>query len=221
MQYVIFPSQNSFIIQNQAVFLCFFFYQCGWEGDSPVFISASQHVQSQSSSQHLGKDKRRKDMTSFGISQDTAIFRYFWAFSGVRGGPGDLLTLGRKNYWHIKNELVPVTFVNLIFRNFAWNDDVKSFFCIVGTSWMGWGRVEWYWHMGMSCYASLNSQLFKNIAYVGSFKHFSVELVLTLFCLYFATQTSPSLTAVLKRKYYEGYFTVLHMIVIFHTFLFS
>ena len=59
-----------------------------------------------------GKDKRRKDMTSFGISQDMAIFSYF---RGVRGGPGDLLTLGRKNYCHIKNELVPVTFVNLIF----------------------------------------------------------------------------------------------------------
>ena len=52
--------------------------------------------------------------------------------------------------------LVPVTFVNQIFRNFAWNDDVKSFFCIVGTSWMGWGRVEWYWHMGMSYLTSLN-----------------------------------------------------------------
>ena len=25
----------------------------------------------------------------------------------------------KKIYWHIKNELVPVTFVNLIFRNFA------------------------------------------------------------------------------------------------------
>ena len=60
-------------------------------------------------------------------------------------------------------------FVNLIFRNFAWNDDVKSFFCIVGTSWMGCGRVEWYWHMAMSYLTSLNPQLFKNIAYVGSF----------------------------------------------------
>ena len=48
--------------------------------------------------------------------------------------------------------LVPVTFVNLIFRNFAWNDDVKSFFCIVGTSWMG------------------------------SFEHFSVQFFLHVFC---------------------------------------
>ena len=170
MQYVIFPSQNSFIIQNQAVFLCFFFYQCGWEGDSPVFISASQHVQSQSSSQHLGKDKRRKDMTSFGISQDTAIFRYFWAFSGVRGGPGDLLTLGRKNYWHIKNELVPVTFVNLIFRNFAWNDDVKSFFLHCRMSWM----VLTPWNVIFDILEPSDFQ--KNIAYIGSFEHFSVQL---------------------------------------------
>ena len=64
-----------------------------------------------------------------------------------------------------KNELVPATFVNQIFLNFAGNDDVKSFFCIVGTSWMGWGRVEWYWHMGMSYLTSFNPQLFKNIAY--------------------------------------------------------
>ena len=89
--------------------------------------------------------------------------------------------------------LAPVTFVNLIFRNFAWNDDVKSFFCIVGTSWMGWGRVEWYWHMRMSCLTSLNTQLFKNIAYVGSFKHFYVQ---PFFYMYFATRPRPALTAV-------------------------
>ena len=74
--------------------------------------------------------------------------------------------------------LVPVTFVNQIFKNFGWIDNVKSFFCIVGTSWMGWGRVEWYWHMGMSYLTSLNTQLFKNIAYVGSFKNLSVQLFL-------------------------------------------
>ena len=50
----------------------------------------------------------------------------------------------------------------------------KLFFCIVGTSWMGWGRVEWYWHMGMSYLTSLNTHIFKNIAYVGSYEHFSV-----------------------------------------------
>ena len=64
-----------------------------------------------------------------------------------------------------------------IFRNFGWNDNVKSFFCIVGTSWMGWGRVEWYWHMGMSYLTSLNTQLFKNIAYVGSFGHILFNLI--------------------------------------------
>ena len=46
--------------------------------------------------------------------------------------------------------------------------------------------------MGMSCFTSLNSQLFKNIAYVGYFKHFSVQF----FYIYFATQPRPLLTAV-------------------------
>ena len=55
----------------------------------------------------------------------------------------------------------------------------KELFCIVGTSLMGCGRVEWYWHMGMSYLTSLNPQLFKNIAYVGSFEHFSVQLFFT------------------------------------------
>ena len=77
---------------------------------------------------------------------------------------------------HIKNELVPVTFVNLIFRNFAWNDDVKSFFLHCGDQ-----------------LTSLNPQLFKNIAYVGSFKHVSVQL---LFYMYFTTRPRPALTAV-------------------------
>ena len=48
------------------------------------------------------------------------------------------------------------TFVKVIFRNFGWDDNVKSFF---------W--VEWYSQMGMSYLTSLNTQLFKNIAYVG------------------------------------------------------
>ena len=133
----------------------------------------------------------------------SAHTRPFWPFLGVRGetvgdlfGPNvarDWLTLRTKKIT-CKNEHVHVTFFTQ-FRNFAWNDDKKSFFCIVGTSWMGWGRVEWDWHMGMSYLTSLNPQLFKNIAYVGSFKHFSVQL----FYMYFATQPRPSLTAV----YYE------------------
>ena len=79
---------------------------------------------------------------------------------------------------YIINEHVTETFVNLNFRHFAWNDDVKTLFCIVGTSWMGWGRAQWDWHMGMSYLASMNPQLFKNNAYVGSFKHFSVQFFL-------------------------------------------
>ena len=47
---------------------------------------------------------------------------------------------------------VRATFVSLIFRNFAWNDGIKSFFCILGASWVGWGQVEWYWHVGIFCF---------------------------------------------------------------------
>ena len=58
---------------------------------------------------------------------------------------------------------------------------------------MGWGQVEWDWHMGMSYLTSLNPHLFKNIAYVGSFEHFSVQLFLHVFC----TRPRPApLTAV-------------------------
>ena len=56
--------------------------------------------------------------------------------------------------------------MSIIFRNFAWNDDLKSFFA--GSSW----RVLTH---GMSYLTSLNPQLFKNVAYVWSFKHFSVK----------------------------------------------
>ena len=47
--------------------------------------------------------------------------------------------------------------------------------------------------MGMSYLTSLNPQLLKFIAYVGSFKHFSVQL---FFYMYFATRPRPALTAV-------------------------
>ena len=40
---------------------------------------------------------------------------------------------------------------------------------------MGWGPVEWDGHIGMSYLTSLNTQLFKNIACVGYFDHFSVQ----------------------------------------------
>ena len=44
--------------------------------------------------------------------------------------------------------------------------------------------------MGMSYLTSLNSQLLKDIAYVGSFKHFSVQLFLHVFCN--STKTSAN-----------------------------
>ena len=116
----------------------------------------------------------------------------FWVFVGVRGVticdylaqtcPWDhLARRNKKNCCIIKNDLDAATFVNQIFRNFGWNDNVKSSFWIVGTSWMGWGRVEWHWHMGMSYLTSLNTQLLKNIAYVGSLGHYPVQITFTCF----------------------------------------
>ena len=58
---------------------------------------------------------------------------------------------------------------------------------------MGWGRVEWYWHMGMSYLTSLNPQLFKNIAYVWSFKHFSVQLFFTFYIFYKTSANSSDM----------------------------
>ena len=55
--------------------------------------------------------------------------------------------------------------------------------------------------MEMSYLKSLDPQLFKNIAYVGSFKHFSVQL----FYIYFATRPSTAFTAaVIYIIYFSG-----------------
>ena len=54
---------------------------------------------------------------------------------------------------------------------------------IVGTSWIGWGQVKWDGHMWMSYLTSLNPQLFKNIAYVGSFGHYPVQISFTCILL--------------------------------------
>ena len=48
---------------------------------------------------------------------------------------------------------------------------------------------------------SLNPQLSKNIAYVGSFEHFSVQL---FFYMYFAIQPRPALTAVIVQDLFGG-----------------
>ena len=107
--------------------------------------------------------------------------------------------IGKKRKSAATSKMSLWLFVNLIF---AWNDDVKSNFCIVG-------RVEWYWHIRMSYLTSLNPQLFKNIAYVGVFKHVSVQHVfcnstksiassiviglITLYVLYSARSTNLSI----------------------------
>ena len=87
-----------------------------------------------------------------------------------------------KMYMYIKNEHVHVTFVTLIFRNFPWNDDVKSFICTVGMSWMSWGRVEWYWHLRMSYLTSLDHQVLKKYSICWVFRALSVQLFLHEFC---------------------------------------
>ena len=62
--------------------------------------------------------------------QFSAIFGHFLGVRGV-------------NIWlkHVPGTTLevrcPSTFMNLIFRNFAWIGDVKSPLCIVGTSWIG------------------------------------------------------------------------------------
>ena len=50
--------------------------------------------------------------------------------------------------------------------------------------------------MGMSYLTSVNPQLFKNVAYVGSFEHFSVQF----FYMHFATRPRPALTAVMRDR---------------------
>ena len=71
-------------------------------------------------------------------------------FVGVRGVticdylaqtcPWDHLARRRKEiYCLIKNDREAVTFVNLIFRNFGWNDNVKSFFLHCGDELNGLG----------------------------------------------------------------------------------
>ena len=88
----------------------------------------------------------------------------------------------------IKIEYGIATFVNLIFRNFACNDDLKTFFCIVGTSWIGRCRVEWDWHMGMTYLTSLNPQLPKKKHMLG----ISIIFLFNFFYIYFATRPRPS-----------------------------
>ena len=62
--------------------------------------------------------------------QFSAIFGHFLGVRGV-------------NIWmkHVPGTTLevrcPSTFMNLIYRNFAWIGDVKSPLCIVGTSWIG------------------------------------------------------------------------------------
>ena len=48
--------------------------------------------------------------------------------------------------------------------------------------------------MGMSYLTSLNTQLFKNIAYVGSFGHYPVQITLHVFCsLFFSAHNSSGI----------------------------
>ena len=56
---------------------------------------------------------------------------------------------------------------------------------------MGWGWVEWDWHPWTE-FDILEPQAFKNIANVGSFKHFFVQLS---FYMCFATRPIPMLTS--------------------------
>ena len=108
--------------------------------------------------------------------------------------PLGVVKTGKKENLHVHQKW-PCTckFCEPNFQEFRLKWWRKELFCIVGTSWMGWGRLEWYWHMEMSYLTSLNPQLVKNIAYVGLFARFSVQLFVLI---YFATWPRPALTAV-------------------------
>ena len=90
-------------------------------------------------------------LTAIIFGSYAAIFGHFLDVRGVtfcdifaQKCPWDWFTLGKKkNCMYIKMSMynVHATFVNYIFRNFAQTDDIKSFFCSVGTSLMEWNRV--------------------------------------------------------------------------------
>ena len=50
---------------------------------------------------------------------------------------------------------------SLMFRNFVCKSSLHHHFCSVRMSLMGWGRIEWDWHMGMSYLRSLYPQLWR------------------------------------------------------------
>ena len=71
---------------------------------------------------------------------------------------------------------------------------------------MGWAELNGI-DTGMSYLTSLNPQLSKNIAYVGSFAHFSVQLFLHVFCN--STKTSANSSDVQSQIIAPSRFTTL------------
>ena len=99
--------------------------------------------------------------------------------------------------------LVAVTFVNLIFRNFAWIDDVKSLFLYYGDK-LKWLGPSW---MGVThgnvIFDILKPQLFKNIAYVGSLNHFSFQSFFTCNLHFDQEQHYQQCQAVIVPKHFH------------------
>ena len=71
--------------------------------------------------------------------------------------PMGVVKTGKKENLHVHQKW-PCTckFCEPNFQEFRLKWWRKELFCIVGTSWMGWGRVEWDWYLGMSYLSSLN-----------------------------------------------------------------
>ena len=130
----------------------------------------------------------------------------FWVFVGVRGVtichylaqtcPWDHLARRRKkNCRVIKNDLDAATFVNQIFRNFGWNDNVKSFFLHCGDELNGLGPSWMVLTHGNVIFDILEPPAFQKYSICWVFRAFFCS---TFFYMYFATRPRPALTAVEK-----------------------
>ena len=93
----------------------------------------------------------------------------------------------------IKNDREAATFVNQIFRNFGWNDNVKSFFLHCGDELNG---------LGPSWMVLTDENVIFDILEPSAFQKYSICWVFqaflcsTFFYKYFATRPRPALTSV-------------------------
>ena len=110
----------------------------------------------------------------------------FWVFVGVRGVtichylaqtcPWDHLARRKKKICClIKNDREAATFVNLIFRNFGWNDNVKSFFLHCGDELNGLGPSWMALTHGNVIFDILEHSAFQKYSICWVFRSYSVQ----------------------------------------------